>query len=315
MERLNIYLFGEPRIYFNQRPAFRFPTQKSLELMAYAALSAGNRISRERIATSLRDEVSDTQSRKALSTDLWRIRQLFADVGIDSTDYFHADRNTLGFRKEAPVYVDVNRFDQTAEKALKLGSDGLTPEIAAELKSALSLYQDDLLPVVDCEWCLILREKLRARYSACLDLLLSYELEQNTWPRALVWAERLVELDPLLEHGHRAAMQCHFLMGNRGAAIRQYGICASLLHKELGIEPAEETQRMYRGLLSVPPQQQNTTKPQPAKPKILEGAGRIIKTAEQKQPLTDQLAMALGNLNTARSFIENVDTRLRRGER
>ncbi len=312
MESLKIYLFGEPRVYFERGPELRFPTQKSLELMAYTALSAGSRLSRERVASVLRDEVSNAQSRKALSTDLWRVRQLFTDAGLDSGHYFYADRNSLGFRDDAPLFLDVTQFDRMADQALKLGLSGLTSDVAFELKNALSLYMDDFLPGLDCEWCLILREKLRAKYSACLDLLLSYELENNAWPRALFWAERLVEADPLLEHGHRAAMQCQFLMGNRGAAIRQYGLCETLLHKELGIEPAEETQRMYRGLLSVPGQQ--ILEEGRAEPMQHFSSAGTTNHADLQRPLTDQLAMALGNLNTARRFIENVDGKLRRGE-
>lgn len=315
MNRLNIYLFGEPRVWFGDQPALHFPTQKTLELVAIAALSVGDRIPRERIATALRDDMPDTQSRRALSTDLWRLRKLFDDAGEDSADYLYADRQTIGLRKSAPIFLDVSAFEQAADAALAVGCGGMTADGAARLADTLALYRDDVLPNLDREWCLILRENLRAKYTECLDILLNHEMEADDWRRALHWAERLVALDPLLEHGHRAIMQCQFLMGNRGAAIRQYTECAALLQRELGIGPAPETQRMYRGLLSLRVPPAGTEIPAPvAEGPLLEPAPDLPEDAGSHRPLTDELSMALGNLGTAQKLIENVDRKLRRGE-
>lgn len=320
MDNLNICLFGEPTVSLGDGPALRFPTQKSLELIAFAALSRDRRVMRERIATALREDMLETRSRKALSTDLWRVRQSFTEAGADSGAYLFADRHALGFHRDAPVLVDVTRFEDAADAALAVGAGRLTPELAGALSDALALHRADLLSSFDRNWCMVLREKLRAKYSACLDLLLRFEQIADAWPRALFWAERLADLDPLLEHAHRAIMRCHFLMGNRGAAIRQYASCAAVLRKELDIEPAEETQRMYRGLLSVQQNVAEATQPAPdadataLEPQTSRPAGRAGHR-EPNSPLTDQLTLALGNLSTACRLIENVDAKLRQGER
>lgn len=134
-----------------------------------------------------------------------------------------------------------------------------------------------------------------------LDRLMQFEVSRDRWRRALRWAEALIEHDPLLEHAHRTAMQCHFLMGNRGAAIRQFNQCAEFLMQEIGVEPAPETIAMYRGLLTVP---------QPTRqPESVVAPPRPVSAAVPAA--TDRLAMALGNLETASSLIRSVDRELR----
>lgn len=291
---LNIYLFGAPRARFGEHREVRFPTQKTLELMAFTGLSKGHALSRERVATVLRDNLPDAQSRRALSTDIWRLRQLFQQAGTNSETYLHADRHTVGFRPDAPVFLDVLAFERTADTALQLGPNGLDDQQIRALDEALSLYRDDALVSLDREWCLILREKLRAKYIACVDLLLTRHLLDETWPRALQVAKRLIELDPLLEHGHRAAMQCHFMLGNRAAALRQYGECADHLRVELGIEPSEETQRMYHGLIPgpLPARQAAVVLREPARPARTGGPDLVA-----------QLHEALSELDSARTLI------------
>jgi DNA-binding SARP family transcriptional activator len=44
-------------------------------------------------------------------------------------------------------------------------------------------------------------------------------------------------------------MRAHAAQGNRVAVKEQYETLRSLLHKELGVEPAAETQKTYRNLL------------------------------------------------------------------
>lgn len=307
MDELRVFLFGEPRACFGSGPYLTFPTAKSLELLAFATLNRAAPLPREHVATALRPDTTDSRSRRALSTDIWRLRRLLDDHGHDSCDYLLADRRYVGIRRDAPLYLDVMAFESVVDRITHTALPELTRDDAASLAEAVDLFEGDLLANLDGEWCALLREELRAKHHAALDSLISLELAADNWATALGFAERLIQADALLEHAHRAAMQCHFLMGNRAAALRQYARCADLLDRELGVAPSDETQRMHRGLLAVP------SRPVAAvddEARITAGRSAPA-TALRDQPLTDQLSMALSNLNNARRLIENVDTRLR----
>jgi DNA-binding SARP family transcriptional activator len=44
-------------------------------------------------------------------------------------------------------------------------------------------------------------------------------------------------------------MRTYAAQGNRAAVKEQYETLRDLLRKELGVEPASETQKVYRGLI------------------------------------------------------------------
>ena len=59
--------------------------------------------------------------------------------------------------------------------------------------------------------------------------------------RGLVYAQRLVESDPLAEHGQRRLMRLHYLRGDRAAAIAVFERFEQRLKDELGARPSAET--------------------------------------------------------------------------
>jgi NAD(P)H-dependent FMN reductase len=65
---------------------------------------------------------------------------------------------------------------------------------------------------------------------------------------ALAYAHQQVFLEPWLEEGHRQVMRILALLGRRSEALAQYETCKRLLSSELGLEPAEETTRLYEAI-------------------------------------------------------------------
>ncbi len=66
---------------------------------------------------------------------------------------------------------------------------------------------------------------------------------------AIRTALRLVALDLLQEVAHRALMRLYARAGRRGAALRQYQECVSVVQRELGAEPEAETRQLYQSIL------------------------------------------------------------------
>jgi ABC-type oligopeptide transport system substrate-binding subunit len=87
-------------------------------------------------------------------------------------------------------------------------------------------------------------------------------------------------MDPLLEAGHQQMMRLLAYDGQRGAALAQYEACRDLLDEELGVEPDEETTRLYEETQAgelAPPAPQVVPAARPAEsrglPSYLEGEG------------------------------------------
>ncbi|HSR71134.1 MAG TPA: BTAD domain-containing putative transcriptional regulator, partial [Kiloniellales bacterium] len=63
-------------------------------------------------------------------------------------------------------------------------------------------------------------------------------------------ANRLLAIDPLQEHAYRAIMRSYLRQGERAQALKVYETCRDVLLRELGVEPAEETEQIRQAARS-----------------------------------------------------------------
>ncbi|MBI2206369.1 MAG: AAA family ATPase [Candidatus Rokubacteria bacterium] len=224
--------------------ALRIPTgdvvavpAKARALLAYLALHPGQRHPRDKLTALLWGDAGDIQARDSLRHAARSLRTARL-VSTDSAG-FAVDPDALD--------VDVVRF----ERCVTAG----TPEALAE---AADLYRGDLLEGLAVneprfeEWLLAERERLRELALETLAKLLALHAKAGSTERAVVVASRLLSLDPLQEAVHRALMRLYARQGRRGAALRQYQVCVSVLDRELGAEPEAETRELYQEILRRP---------------------------------------------------------------
>ena len=69
--------------------------------------------------------------------------------------------------------------------------------------------------------------------------------------RAMDLAQRILRDDPFREDIHCLIMRAQAAVGNRVAVKEQYEALRALLQKELGVDPALQTQKAYKELLGV----------------------------------------------------------------
>lgn len=89
---------------------------------------------------------------------------------------------------------------------------------------------------------------------------------------ALALTERLLALEPLLEHAWRRLMRLHAQRGDRAAALAAFERCEQVLRDELGVKPAAETQALLHQLESATPPQPGAPASLPPPPLV----GRVV---------------------------------------
>ena len=133
---------------------------------------------------------------------------------------------------------------------LRLAGD-LRADLAAVLRSLhsdehaaapelLGDHQFDDLPDL-AEWLRAERRRWRERRSDALAAAASRCEKDGEIARGLVFAQRLVDSDPLAEHAQRRLMRLHYLRGDRAAAIAAFERFEQRLKDELGTRPSAET--------------------------------------------------------------------------
>jgi DNA-binding SARP family transcriptional activator len=226
--RLVLKLLGPPRIERGGR-AVEMDTRKATALIAYLALT-GQAQARDSLAALLWPDANAERARGALRRTLSTLR-----TGLGG-DELRVDGLRIALDDEA-VDLDVRRFRG-------LVADG-------RLDAAVTAYTGDFLsgftlkdsPEFD-EWQQAQADALRRELAGVLERLVRSEEPR----RAIEYAKRWLELDPLHEPAHRALMRVHARAGDRVAALRQFHDCERVLDRELGVAPLAETVALARAI-------------------------------------------------------------------
>jgi DNA-binding SARP family transcriptional activator len=236
---LSLSLLGGFRARRDPKAEIPVLTRKGQALLAYLALHPGHAQPRNALAALLWPDSNQRQARHSLRQTLSVLREALESVrppALVSRD------DTVGLNPSA-LSVDVLELERLArQRSLR------------SLEEAAALYQGDLLAGLDVgagpfeEWLRGERERLRyLALDVLTRLLVHYERDRNP-ETAIRMAQRLIALDPVREEGHRALMRLYDRQGQRGAALRQYQLCAEILRRELDMEPEPETRRLHDAL-------------------------------------------------------------------
>src|SRR5262245_42497937 len=241
MARLELILLGGFQARLAPGGVIDLPTRKAQALLACLALPAGRSHPRDKLAAMLWGDVSESQARASLRKALFWLRQALAD-----TRAMIADSETVTLKASA-VSIDVDEFEHRA----KSGS-------VAALAEAADLYQGDLLAGLAVEepqfeeWLVGERERLREVHIEALARLLGHQRQVGAVESGILTALKLLAVDPLQEAVHRTLMRLYAQAGRRGAALRQYQACVTVLERELRTQPEDATRALYREILQSP---------------------------------------------------------------
>lgn len=241
---LKIQLFGEFCLTYDDAPLAALNTPKLQLLLAYLVLHRDAPQSRQALAYRFWPDSNDSQARTNLRNALHLLRHALPDA----EQFLRIDNQTLQWRADSPFVLDVAVFEQGLQRVIALKEPAAAQEL---LKNTLRLYRGELLAGVYEDWVLAARETWQERYLSALDLAVTLAEQQRDYRTAIEVGRRLLQVDPLREETYARLMQLYALQGDRATALRVYHNCATLLVRELGVEPGPVTQGIYERLLNL----------------------------------------------------------------
>ncbi len=244
MTQLSLKLLGGFSLLVDAQPVAGIAKTRMQDLLVYLFLHRSHPELRAQVASALWPETNDVQSLKNLRTIYARLRDL-----LPTTDLLlNAENQSMQWKPDAPIQVDVTRFEACCVQAEVLHRRSAS-EAAAAFEAALACYTGDLLPGDYSPWVVDARERLRQQWLDAHDVLATLLLAQGEARRALAFAQELVRADPLSEPAHMRRMEALLAMGNRAGALSAYHDCAKQLADELGVDPGAPMQRLYERVL------------------------------------------------------------------
>jgi DNA-binding SARP family transcriptional activator len=246
MATVNITMFGRFRVQCAGRVLAGFELSKAQELFSYLVLYRNRQHSREVLASLLWGDCAPAVAKKYLRQTLWQIQTTLETAGAAAVGrVLSIETDWVQVKDDNNIYVDVDAFEEALCKTRDTPGASLTAEQCELLRSAVDLYQGDLLESCYQDWCLFERERLQSIYLMMLDKLSAYYEAHHQYEAGLDYGIRILRYDRARERTHRRLMRIYALAGDRTAALRQYEQCMAALREELDVEPAKRTVDLY----------------------------------------------------------------------
>lgn len=237
-ETLQIKLLGALEITLGGRSFTNVGSKKAVALFCYLCLST-KAVSRNILTALLWPEMDEAAAKNNLRSTLTILRRVLGS-------YLTITSSTVAFHRQQPYQIDVELLYTTLEKArstqkLELFQQAIT-YYRGEFLSGFQLMVDGPFD----EWLRLEREQLHREVLQSLETMLAQAVAHDYYQIGLDAGYKWLELEPWSESAHRQLMLLFAMHGQRERALRQYQLCRQILATELGVEPMEESARLYQ---------------------------------------------------------------------
>jgi DNA-binding SARP family transcriptional activator len=236
MDRLRVHLLKHLEVSVDGGPPLDLGSPTTQHLFAYLVLNYQQTIDRRRLAFLFWPRGTEAAARRNLRQYLHRLRRALEPVDPEG-QLISTEGNSLRFCPPNDWYLDANAFEAAAN------SD-------ESLEAAVHLYAGDLLEEIYEDWLVPERERLRRVYQQTLLRLIGSLEGSGQYSEAIVYAQRYLDADPLLESAHLRLMRLYYAVGDRLRVKQQYQQLTRWLAEELGAEPLTETTIALEAMLA-----------------------------------------------------------------
>lgn len=241
MASLDVHLLGPPIVYWNGEVLHI--TRRQTRALLYRLAAQLEPIPREHLCFLFWANASDSDARRNLSHLLTHLRASLpdADMVLAENDYIKLDREQ--------VFADTAQFVVGCESYQRAPGLNMLYELH-------DLYRGPLLagfslpssPEFEA-WLTLEQAGIERMYLEVLAVLVEEHVRQGSFGDAIEYANEYLQYNSFDEEMHCRLIELYGVVGDRGAALRQYQRCADTLRRELGLRPSTLTQNAYGRVL------------------------------------------------------------------
>ncbi|MBC8532023.1 BTAD domain-containing putative transcriptional regulator [Gehongia tenuis] len=214
------------------------------KLFKYMLVNRSQPVSIDKLIDMLWPDGDCENPLKALYTLMYRLRSILRK-GCGDRELILFQHNSYLWNPDVPCWIDADEF-----ASLCKGAEDQEIGIGNQIdlyREALALYTGDYLTDSAYEnWVISISGYYKRMYtSAVLNLCKLYASAED-YGKIVATCERAIELNPYEETLHEMMIRALIHMDQISQGIAQYEYIAQLLYKELGVQPSEALQTLYR---------------------------------------------------------------------
>jgi LuxR family maltose regulon positive regulatory protein len=250
---LTINMLGPVEIFRDPaRPlaADAWTTKRARDILCFIASRRHRRASKDTIIDTFWGEADFEAVEKNFHPTVSHIRKaLNSNQPVKQNFLLYRDSDYL-LNQEFSYRIDTEEFDRLVAEAEAAKRAGDQVRYLDAYEEALALYRGDFMQGSYDEWVDEQRAYYREQHLRILEVLAVAAQKNEEWPRSLQLAQQILGVDQFREDVHCMIMRAHAALGNRAAVKDQYEHLRRVLRKELGVEPASETQKIFKELMN-----------------------------------------------------------------
>ncbi|HYE15019.1 MAG TPA: BTAD domain-containing putative transcriptional regulator [Pyrinomonadaceae bacterium] len=249
---LTVNMLGPVEIYRDPARAFAadaWVTRRARDILCFIASRRHRRASKDTIIDTFWGESDFGSVEKNFHPTISHIRKaLNSNQPLKQNFLLYRDGD-YQLNPEFSYRIDSEEFDRLVAEGDAARRAREQEAYVKAYEEAVSLYRGEFMSGSYDEWAEEQRTYYHEQYLRILEILADAAQKAEDWARSLQLAQRILREDPFREDVHCRLMRAHAAQGNRVAVKDQYETLRKLLKKELGVEPAAETQRTLRQLM------------------------------------------------------------------
>ena len=249
---LTINMLGSVEIFRDRARPFAadaWTTRRARDILCFIASRPHRRVPKDTIVDTFWRDIDPKTIERNFHPTMSHIRKALNSNQPLKQNFLAYRDGDYQLNSEFSYLIDTEQFD-------RLIADGETARRERDFdrcielyEQAIGLYRGEFMQGAYDGWVDDQRSFYREQYLRMLASVAAVAEKRQEFSRAMDLSQRILREDPFREDIHCLIMRAQAAVGNRVAVKEQYETLRALLQKELGVEPATQTQKTYKELL------------------------------------------------------------------
>jgi LuxR family maltose regulon positive regulatory protein len=249
---LTINMLGSIDVFRDRARPFAadaWTTRRSRDILCFIASRPHHRAPKDTIVDTFWRDVELETVEKNFHPTMSHIRKALNSNQPLKQNFLAYRDGEYQLNSEFSYRIDTETFDRFIADGEAARRERNFDRCIALYEEAIALYRGEFMQGSYDDWVEDQRSYYREQYLRMLESLAAVAEKKQEFVQAMDLAQRILRDDPFREDIHCMLMRAQAALGNRVAVKEQYEALRALLQKELGVEPAMQTQKAYKELL------------------------------------------------------------------
>ncbi len=249
---LTVKVLGHVDIFRDASKPFAadaWTTRRARDIFCYIATSKHRRVAKDLLIEAFWPGEDPATVEKNFHPTISHIRKALNSRQSFKQNFLMFRDGAYQLNPELSYQIDSEQFERFIAEAETAKREKDPKRLHENLEAAHALYRGEFMAGVYDDWAEERRHFYVEQFSRVLNALAKLSFAEKRGAAALTFANEILRDDPYREDVHRLIMKIFGGQSKPASVKKHFEELQELLKKDLGIEPAAETRRLFQELM------------------------------------------------------------------